>query len=185
MAKLDEIVRENIGKSSYSMNYFFQSMIDKKELEAYSVRTNEQIIEKDDGEERIVKVKKGATLIPIKEIEERRDIFIKDKITDTFYYLNIQSSGGSFSEDGSQTIYHNCTLERLSKKTDFRKINNGGHNGLSIPGEFIDAKLRVSYSDDWDGGGETDFISGSRGKFVIEGEKDGLFEKVYDFVKGK
>ena len=184
MVKLDEIVKEDIGKSSFEMKYFFQGMVDKDELEAYLVEINKEIVKKDDDEEKVVRIKKGATLVPIKEIRENRNIFVKDIKTGIFYHLNIGSYGGMFYDDGdSQTIYHNCTLEKLPMGFDFKKISRERHNRCFIPEEIIEARLRVNYNDDWSSSGGTDYISGSHGSFVIEGEKDELFEKVYDFVR--
>ena len=184
MSKLAEIVMENVGKSSFDMRCFFQGMVDKGELEAYLVRINEEIVKKDDKKERIVIIKKGATLVPTKEIQENRNIFVKDSKTGIFYNLNIGSQGGAFYDDGdSQTIYHNCILEKLTKSFDRKNIDFNSYAGLVIPEEIIEARLRVNHSDDWNSSGETDYIGVSHGNFTIEGEKDSLFEKVYEFVR--
>lgn len=192
MAELVEIIREDVGKTSYAMRYFFQKMIDKGELKAYSVEINKRIVEKDTDDEEIVRTKKGVTLTPTERLREYQSVFIEDSETGTLYNLDIGSRGGMIYDDGdSQTIYHHCVLEMLAKKFDSKKIMKKGlgiwgsfDNGLSIPDEMIKGRLKVSYDEDWESGVNFDEIAGTTGDLVIEGKKDKLFEKVYDFVMG-
>jgi len=193
MIELVEIVRENIGKNSYEMRQFFQRMVKNGELKAYDVEVNKKIVEKNTDDEEIVRTKKGATLTPTQELIEYQPVLVEDPETGVMYNLDIGSRGGMFFNDGdSQTIYHHCVLEKLAQKPDSKKIATGKEfgqfgsfdEGISIPLEMITARLRISYDQDWESGRESDYVAGTSGSLVIEGEKDKLFEKVYSFVKG-
>jgi hypothetical protein len=103
--------------------------------------------------------------------------------------LDIGCYGGQFCDDGdSQTMYHHCLVERLTKFNPKKGVFRTGFplvcEQISIPENMVDARLRVSHNDDWESAGEQDIIAGTRGEMVVEGERDGLFEKVCEFVRG-
>jgi hypothetical protein len=188
MADLVEIIRENIGKSSYQMRQFFQDLIKKEELKAYFVELNKEIVEKNTEDEIVVKTIKGAILTPTTKLEEYQAVFVEDPTSKIMYNLDIGCRGGMFFDDGdSQTMYHHCTLERLAKEFNPKKVATkkgygefGSFNdGISIPREMITARLSISYDQDE----YCDNVTATRGHLVIEGEQDNLFTKVYHFVK--
>lgn len=188
MDTLTEIIRENIGKSSYQMKQFFQDLITKGELKAYFVELNKEIVEKNTGDEKVVKTIKGAVLTPTTKLEEYQAVFVEDPTTKIVYNLDIGSRGGMFFDDGdSQTTYHHCTLERLAKEFDPKKVTTkkgygtfgSFDDGISIPEELVTARLRVTYDEDEDCGA----VVATSGHLVIEGAQDDLFTKVYNFVK--
>ena len=194
MAELAEVIRENFGKSSSQMRLFFQQMVKDEDLVAYSVEVNKKIVEKDTEDEEVVRIKKGATLTPIAELREHRNVFVEDSATGLMYNLDIGSSGGMLYDDGdSQTIYHHCVLERIAEWFDPKKvterINSAGfgsfNDGISIPREMITARLSVNYDEDWNCGGDQDYVAERGGNLVVEGEQDKLFEKVCKFVRGE
>lgn len=181
-------LKENIGKSSYEMRQFFQEMIKTGKLKAYNVELNKQVIEKNTDEEEVIRIKKGATLTPTEKLSEYRPVFVEDLTTSTIYHLNIGSRGGMFFNDGdSQTIYHHCVLERIVQGFDPKKINScirsNFEDGISIPPEMVTARLRISYDQDWESGGNYDYIEETRGNLIVDGEQDSLFAKVMDFVR--
>ena len=190
-AKMDthtETIRENIGKSSYQMRQFFQDLVAKKELKAYFVEVNKEIVEKNTEDEEVVRTIKGATLTPTTKLEAYDAVFVEDPATKIMYNLDIGGRGGMFFDDGnSQTIYHHCTLERLAKEFNPKKVTikkgygefGSFNDGISIPRELITARLHVSYDQDE----YCDKVVATRGHLVIEGDKDDLFTKVYNFVK--
>jgi len=194
MAELAEVVRENFGKSSYQMRQFFQQMVKDGELKAYSVEVNKRIVEKDTEDEEVVRTKKGATLTPTAELKEHQPVLVEDPATGSMYNLDIGSRGGMFYDDGdSQTIYHHCVLERIAQGFDPKKVADrtsfgdfgSFKDGISIPLEMVNARLRVSYDEDWESGGDHDYVARRRGNLVVEGEKDVLFDKVCKFVRGE
>lgn len=194
MAELAEIVRENIGKSSYQMRQFFQQMVKGEGLQAYTIEVNKKIVEKDTENEKVVRIKKGATLTPTTELREYQPVLIEDPETGVMYNLNIGSKGGRIYNDGnSHTIYHHCVLERIAQGFDLKKVTdktNYGEfgsfkDGISIPGEMVTARLRVSYDEDWESGHYSDYVAETKGNLVVEGEQDKLFENVCKFVRGE
>ncbi len=186
MAELTEIIRENYGMISYQMRQFFLEMIKQRKLRAYTVAVNKRTVEKDTENEEVVRIRKGAILTPTTELREDQAVLIEDPKTGTMYNLDIGSRGGMFYNDGdSQTIYHHCILEKLAEQFDLRKVATFGSYRISIPGEMVTARLRVSYDEDWESGGESDYVAGTRGYLVIEGEQDNFFKEVCDFIGGK
>lgn len=192
--KLVEALREHVGKSSYQMRGFFQGMVNRGELKAYLVEVDKQIVEKDTEGELIYRIIKGATLVPTSELKEYGAALVEYLEIGTIYNLDIGSHGGMFYNDGdSQTMYHHCVLERLIKSFDPKKVKTRTsfgelislENGIRIPEEMVEARLRVNYDEDWEYGGTSDFVDSVNASLVIEGEKDKLFEKVCDFVRGK
>jgi len=174
MVELAEVVRENIGKSCYQMTEFFQSMIDKKELNAYLVEIDKKIIEKDTEEEQVIRIKKGATLTPTTELGIEPGVLLEDPATKTFYNLNIGVDGySSFTHDF-------CVLEKLPSPFDSKCIPDVkeryccGIRRLYFPDDMLAAKLRM----EWYGTREQREHS-----LVVEGEQDKLFEKVCEFVR--
>lgn len=102
------------------------------------------------------------------------------------YHLNIGSRGGMFFDDGdSQTIYHHCVLEKIAQGFNLKKINvrSNFEDGIFIPPEMVTARLRISYYQNWQFGGDHDYIEETRGNLIVEGEQDSLFAKVMDFVR--
>lgn len=186
-SNLSEVLKENIGRSSYEMRQFFQGKITDGELKAYSIDFNRKKIMKDNENEKIIRIRKGATLTPLEKLSEYRPALLEDPKTGTRYKLDIGTRGGMFFNDGdSQTIYHQCVLEKLVNGFDFRKVFTKNYfNGILIPGDMISAKLFVAYNEDWESSGESDYISGKSGSLVVEGEMDALFEKVCEFVRGR
>lgn len=191
MAQLEEVAKVGVGKSSFDMRCFFQKMVKRGELKAFSVEVDKQEVQSDTKNERVIKTKKGATLTPTTKLEEYQPVILVDSKTGIMYNLDIGSRGGEFYNDGdSQTIYHHCVLERLAQRFDHKKVENrtnfGGFgafkDGISIPQEMVTARLRVSYDEDWEGSGEVDRVAGTRGNLVVTGEQDSLFQKVHEFV---
>ena len=171
-SKVSEPVRENVvGKTSFQMRLFFGEMVKNGELTAYGVQIN--------------KMTGRLALTPIKELPICGDNFVvEDPKTKVKYNLNVGSHGGMFCNDGdSQTIYHHCVLEKLAKQADSVRVSRDYSGNISIPQEVIDSRLRASYDEDWESGGSTDYIAGTRGNLTVEGEKDGLFEKVCGYVR--
>ncbi|MEK6861321.1 MAG: hypothetical protein AABY07_05095 [Nanoarchaeota archaeon] len=164
MTELAEIVRENVGKNSYQMRQFFQQMVKRGELKAYT--------------------RKRATLTLTEELRENQPVFIKDPETRIMYYLDIRSEGGMFYNDGnSQTMYHHCVLERLTKQLDPKKVATRFDGGTTVPKEMVAARLRIDYDQDCKSGGEHDYVAETRGNLVVEGKQDKLFKKVCKFVR--
>lgn len=194
MAELAEIVRENVGKNSNAMRQFFQQMVKRRELKAYCVEVNKRIVEKDTEDEEVVRTRKGATLTPTEKLREYQPVIIEDPETGVMYNLDIGCRGGMFFDDGdSQTIYHHCVLERIAQRFDPRKVadrtsfgdSGSFKDGISIPREMVTARLRVSYDENWESGGEMDYIAGTRMGLVVEGKRDDLFNRVCEFVREK
>lgn len=186
--QLPEIFKANIGRSSYEMSYFFQDLVDKKELFAYSVKIDKEVVDLDTVDERIARTIKGASLESVKKLEERGITFVEDSKTRTMYNLDIGSYGGMFTDDGdSQTVYHHCNVERLVKDYDIKRISEGGFGSrVAIPSDMISARLRMSYDEDWEGSEYSgDRVVGTRNNLIVEGESDKLFKKVIQFVKSK
>lgn len=169
MSNLVEVVKENVGNRGRSshMLYFFQGLIKSGALKAYFI---------------------NGRLIPTDELMEQQPFVIEDLATKHKYALRISSEGGMIYDDGdSQTMYYHCVLEKLAKITsrgldgvDERTIKFGhGNNVLS---DLVSARLRVDCEDDWASSGEEDYIAAERGRLIVEGENDGLFAKVREFV---
>ena len=194
MKELTEILRENVGRTSYQMRLFFQQMVKKGELRAYHVEVNKQFVEKDTEDEEVVRTRKGATLTPTKNLREYQPVLVESPKTGVMYNLDIGSRGGMFFDDGnSQTIYHHCVLERIVQGFDSKKVADrtsfgdfgSCKDGISIPKEMVTARLSVSYNEGWESGGKSDYIAGTKGNLVVEGEQDNLFKRVCEFVRGK
>lgn len=194
MEGLTEIVNENIGKSSDEMRQFFQKMVKRNELKAYGVEVNSKTVERDTEDETVVRIRKGATLTPTKKLREYQHVLIEDPTTRALYNLDIGSRGGMFFDDGdSQTIYQHCVLEKLARRFDPKKVTDrmdfgdsgSFEEGISIPGKLVTARLSVSYYQDWESRGESDYLAGTRGTLIVEGQQDNLFKKVCGFVRGK
>ncbi|MBU0930162.1 MAG: hypothetical protein KJ623_03775 [Nanoarchaeota archaeon] len=166
MNNLAEVVKENVGKGSMEMISFFQDLVKSGTLKAYSV---------------------NGRLIPVDRLREHQPFIVEDSTTGSMYALNISSEGGMFYDDGdSQTIYYHCVLEKLaktiSKGLDARTIRF--NHGAAVPSDLVSARLRVDYDNDWTSGGDVDYIRATHGRLVVEGENDGLFAKVCEFVRG-
>jgi len=177
---------EKIGKGSYEMLYFFQTLVDSKKLKAYSAEVDKRFLDKDTDEEEIIRIKKGLTLTPAEKISEGRPYFLEDVESKKTYSLRIGSEGGAFYNDGdSQDIYHHTTLERLTDKFDKTKVqkNELVFHGLSIPQEMVDGILMASYTDKWDSVGDMDFIKEYNGNTFFKGEPDKLFDSVLEFLR--
>lgn len=172
MPELSTIVREDVGKRSSEMIYFFQRMVKNAELKAYSVT---------------LKKRKGITLTPTSELKEYQMVFVEDQRTGNMYNLAIHVRGGMiYNGSDSQTIYHTCVLEKLAQKFDPKKVTTGSVEGISvisIPQKMVTARLRVNYNEEWESGYDQDYVEGTKGNLVTEGEHDTLFEKVREFVK--
>ena len=191
MPKLAEVVTEPIGKKTYEMVSFFQDMIRRGELRAYSIEVNKRIVEKDTSDERIVRTIKGATLTPTESVRDNATIIVQDSKTGVMYLLSMDSEGGMPYDDGdSQTIYHNCTLEKLAGEFDSKKVTTRTEIGglgyvINLPKDMVTARLRISYNENWVSAGETDVIGNRSGHLAIEGERDSLIDKIYEFVRGE
>lgn len=193
MNKLSKILNENLDTkraASYSLRQFFQKMLADGEIKAYTAEINKKIVEKDDENESIVRTVKGATLTAANELKEYGSEGYIIEFVDSKYNLDIGCRGGMFFDDGdSQTMYHYCTLEKLSNDFDLKKIGSkssygefGSYNdGINFPEEAIISRLRIDYDEDW----RNDRIASSRARIAIEGSMDDLFEKVYKFIKEK
>jgi hypothetical protein len=182
---LTEIARESAGKTSHEMKNFFGKMVKQGNLQAYLVELDKQVVEKDTQDEQLVRTKKGVTLTPTKKLSENCQVIVEDPETGTRYFLSMGSRGGEFYDDGdSQTIYHDCTLERLSERFNPRKLTRCFEGRIAIPERMVSARLRMSYSEDWKSGCDSDYIASTTGQTVIEGERDSLFTKICEFVKG-
>ena len=192
MTKLAELVREHIGKGSDHMVRFFQRMVKDGELNAYSVQIDRTTVDKDTEDEKVIRIKKGATLTPITELGKSKHIFVEDVESEVMYNFCADSWGGHVFEDGpqtSQTKYHFCALERLAQGFDLRKIKGKPScigpvgSDIDFPEGVVVSRLRINYKEDWQSGSDSDYFTGSKGDFSVEGEMDGLFEKVCEFVR--
>ena len=178
---LVETLREPIGRTVHEMVYFFNELIDKGRLKAFSVDIDKKIVEKDTDIERITRTIKGATLTEVSKVRGYYPFFLQ-VLKGRQYNLSLRSEGGPFFDGGdSQTIYHHCILERLIENFDLKVVSKGSSltGDIYIPNEMIDGRLRVNYSQDY----EDDYPAGSRGDLVIEGRTDLLFEETAAFVK--
>jgi len=163
MSNLAEVVNENVGKGSFEMICFFKDLVKSGKLKAYAL----------DGR-----------LTPVNDFNTYQPFVLEDSETGFMYALRISSEGGMFTNDGdSQTIYDRCVVQKLNSK-DKDKISDELRL-LTVPGEMVSARLNVNRDDDWDSSGESDYISASRGRLVVEGENDGLFTKICEFVRAK
>ena len=100
------------------------------------------------------------------------------------YAVYASSYGGMFTEDGSQTQYHNFELVKLSPNFEPRTVSRGDYSyRLNVPLDFCLAKLTISHSTDWDGSGETDVIRGENGKTTLVGENDAFIQSIIDYMK--
>lgn len=191
-------IHENVGKKNYEMRNFFEKLIAAGELEAYLAKVDAEAIEKDTGEEKVVRTKKGLSLTKIKTLDESvrgSPVLLKNTKTNTRYYLELESHGGEFYDDGnSQTTYDNCTLKRLASNFDPLKVTKkttygwlGPYEiGISFPEGAVDGKVHVSCEKDWKGDDYSgDHIAATRGSLTVEGRLDDLFTKVCEFVRGK
>lgn len=167
MEGLVESVREDAGKSGFDMLCFFNGLVKSGELRAY--RTEKSLVKAD-------------------RLEMERPFVLEDPATGSMYAFKIGSYGGMVYNDGdSQTIYDNCIVEKLSKGIA-RNLNirtTEFPNGAAVPSEWVSAKLRVSHSNDFESGGSFDYVRSSNGSLTIEGESDGLFKKICEFVRGR
>ena len=59
MAQLEEVAKVGVGKSSFDMRCFFQKMVKRGELKAFSVEVDKQEVQSDTKNERVIKTKKG------------------------------------------------------------------------------------------------------------------------------
>jgi len=180
MVKLMETLRERRGKPIYLIVGFFNNLMKRGELVAHSIEIDRIVVERDTAEERVTRTIKGATLIPTDEIRDNCS-YILDR-SGRRYHLNTKVYGGMFYDEGnSQTVYHNCILERLASNFDLKmvsKANGDYHTKILIPREMIDGRLRAYYSED----SEDDEVVSSRGSLYIDGENDELFEAVRKFI---
>ncbi len=173
VTELAEIVNENVGKNSSDMRYFFQKLIEQKDINLYSLEVNKKTVLKDDEDEQVISVKKGATLIPTDKIKEYQPFILEDVITKNQYYISLSSEGGMVPLDGEQDIYYTCVIEKLLPRIDFRKIDVI-RNGL--PNELVSSKLVINYT-------QSDY--GDKGKLTVDGELDPLFTKICDYVRNQ
>lgn len=163
MGKLVEIVKESfkgdrkIPKLTvFHISNWFQKLIDDGELKAFSVEIDKKTILKEDENEKVIKIKKGATLEPTSELEENQCYIIEDSKTKTryvleIYVLEIDRRGSGFYNHGTtQDTYHHCIVEKLTKDCDLRKIQKNDNplltRKLAVPKNFIIAKLSINYS---------------------------------------
>lgn len=140
-------------------------MIESDELKAYGIVINKQEVVTDNDEELVVRVKKGASLVPVKEIKENRIYILEDPSTGNKYHFSTSSYGGILSEDGDQTIYNNSLLEKLvgfdPKKVTQKSGLMGG--GLNIPEEMIQSMIRTKYDTHWRALSDVDIVDGHDG----------------------
>ena len=184
MTEVTEAVKENVGKSSYVMRGFFEDLIGKGELIAYLVEVDKQTVVTDTEEEIIVRRTKGATLTSVNELREYLGgHIVEDSGTHVKYNLDIGCRGGMFFNDGeSQIMYHHCVLERLTEELDLRRIKGKSalsDSEISIPKEFVSARLRVDYDEDHEGS----HIERIRRSLIVEGEADELFKRFIEYLR--
>lgn len=173
---LAKILREPRGKMNCLMESFFQGLIDNGRLVAYTVEID-KASERETKDRRVIVIKKGATLTPTKKLRYHQPVFVEDASTKARYNLSIRAEGGMFDDEGENTVYHSCVLEKLvsaSDGFDAREVAKDYYGGVAIPENMVVARLRMNYAQ----GGD------SYGEFVVEGEMDGLFKEICDFIRG-
>lgn len=166
---LIETVNQNCGRSCFDMSIIFERMIKKGTMQAYSAP---------DGKSTFKKLK------PVDRIDEDRPVLIQDVTTGQNYIVSLHSEGGIFYDDGdSQTISHQCTVEKLAQGYLPSQITRT-YSGISfvVPENKILARLHMSHSDDWTSFGSVDGIRGSRGNTRIQGQQDPLFEAILKYA---
>lgn len=186
MNKLAESIEERIKgycKEKPQIIEFFQNMILKGRLQAYSVDINRRIIEKDNDDEEIIRTIKGATLTPISIVPpaHRDNFFLEDVLATTMYSVELESRTSNSDFQPLTHMYGNCNITKLVKNPDLRKLGKY-FSSVSIPKNMIDGNLHYSWDHDIKEGSHHE----KRGYLTIEGnrfEEDNLFEKFYHFVK--
>ena len=173
------------SKANSSIECFINEMIKRGELKAYSPHIDQRSLEREDDEERVIKIKKGLSLTPIEKVGPYRPHIIEDLSTGNKYHLFMGGYGGEITEDGNQTIYDNCLIEKL-KDPDFRKIRDiMGGGRLGIPDEMVSLRIRTSYSTKFEVLLDVDVPVSHRGSVNVEGkeESDSFFIKFYKFLQ--
>ncbi len=172
MTKLTKVVREDVGRSSDEMRMFFQSMVSDRRLNAYLVQIDN---------ERIARRDEGAALTPTTQLPVYGDVtcVVEDPATRFLYFLTIGSRGGILFNDGdAQTMYDRCVLARIAQGFDPKVTKR-----IPFPSTRATPSVSVDYQVDFRSGGDCDYVAGTRGSLVVEGEQDSLVDRVRRFVK--
>src|SRR3989344_8712927 len=144
MTELVEILRENVGKQNHEMRRFFQQMVTDGRLKAYNVVR--------------------ATLTPVRELKENQQFFIEDLKTGEWYSLETKTEGGTFSEQGSQTIYNYCVVEKIKQGIIERRLKDMTSSDYNLidsnvqDEEVITGRIVVKYDEYWRATEEYDYI---------------------------
>jgi hypothetical protein len=185
MAQLSETLRLQMGKSNYELLHFFHGLMEKGEARVYRIQMDAQTILKDDENERVVRTLKGASYGEVPKMQERDPHMIEYAPTKRAYTLIMNSRGGDFYDEGNfQTTYYDCTVQRLKEDCDRSKIKVNdpmyGDRRIDAKG-MIDAAMSIHFESDSDDRNPSANVT--RGRLVLEGMSDELFEKVIAFVK--
>jgi len=184
---IEELI-EGYYKENHEITEFLQGMVIRGELQAYNIKIDNEITEKDTEDEKIIRTIKGATLTPITKRwgPWNEDLFLKNPATETLYYVHRDSSGSDSDFEPVEHRNGSCGITRLVKDSDLRKIRSRyiNSNIPDIPENMINGNLQYYWSDDiWElGEGTRHEISGN---LTVEGEQDNLFEKVAEFIRNK
>jgi len=178
--------RETPGLTAWDMREWLNKLIAKKQLKTFVVKIDKRIVEKDDEDERVIRIKKGATLEPVDAIKYEQGYVIEDPKTGTRYLVEIKSRGGQFFDEGtSQNTYHDLILEKIAEDFNLRKIKEGGlTRKLSVPKESIIARCSVHYTqEEISPAHEGDYVESWHVSLTAEDEQDKLFEQTCGFIK--
>ncbi|MBR9691417.1 hypothetical protein GOV06_01400 [Candidatus Woesearchaeota archaeon] len=178
MTGLVEVVEESVGKNAYAVGRFLQDMVDRGDLRAYSIETNKEVVLKDDDKERVVKTLKGTTFTPIDNLKYNGAILIEDPKTEDKYTINV----GFF---GSEDYCSGLLMRKYSKECDLQKFKFSHHSYgvfMQIPDEEV-ARLTLKVNMPGSYKTQQDFLNDMEGTLVVEGEQEGLFEKICEFVR--
>jgi hypothetical protein len=184
---IEELI-EGYYKENHEITEFLQGMVIRGELQAYNIKIDNEITEKDTEDEKIIRTIKGATLTPIAETQMVywEDFFLKEPATETLYYVHRESHGSDSDFEPVEYLSGFYDITRLVKNSDLRKIRSRyiNSNIPNIPEDMINGNLQYYWSDDiWELGEGTRHKMG--GRLTVKGELDNLFEKVAEFIRNK
>ena len=181
---IEELIK-GYYKGNHEITEFLQGMVRQGELQAYNIKIDNEITEKDTEDEKIIRTIKGATLTPIttRSGPWNEDFFLKEPATETLYYVHMESHGSDSDFEPVEYLSGFYDITRLVKNSDLKKIRSRHINSNipDIPEDMINGKLYYHWSDKiWEGTRHE--ISGN---LTVEGELDNLFAKVAEFIRNK
>ena len=180
----EDTIKDRFYKDPYEVKFFFQRLINGKELQAYSFGINKEIIEKDTVDEKVIRIIKGVTLEPTNNIDlysPSGSYFFEDPIIGIKYIIEMDFHSSNSHSRYSKSEYGNCRIRRLVKNPDLRKLEITSFRQLDIPKGMIDGILNYAWTDKI-----REYIYHEKlGHLTSEGEQDKLFKKFCEFVRSK